>query len=347
MPYLTGRGTVSEENFSIVSEDAGSRGQGGCGQTCPLAQIPAQVWKNILRPPFRKRHPVVFWIATILPALLLLYSLRAFLDDESLVDDDCLGLVSINGPILNVAPALEWIGKLENNSAVKGVILRVDSPGGGASASQELYSALARLAQKKPVVASMGATSASGGLMVCMAAERIFANPSTITGSIGVRMDIPQLQNLMNKIGIGQETLVSGAYKDAASYTRPLSEKDRVYLQGILNDMHNQFVDIVAKGRHMAVERARELATGKIFTGREAMSLGLVDVMGGQAEAIAWLANKTGVPPERRLLKKQQKKGMLEKALLGMAQGWLSGDNFARLEQMAASYASPAFLYQF
>ena len=223
---------------------------------------------------------------------------------------------------------------------IAGVLLRVDSPGGGAAASQEIYSAVRDLARKKPVAVSMGSMAASGGLMVSMAGSRVFANASTVTGSIGVRMDIPQLQGLMGKIGVGQETITTAPYKDAGSYMRPLSTEQRDYFKKVLDDMHQQFVDIVADGRHMEHARAAALASGKIFTGREAVQLGLVDELGGQQTALAWLSEQCGVPAERKLVTRPKEGNWLPRSLKTML-----GVDLSALGSLSSS--SPVFLYQF
>ena len=316
----------------------------GCG-ACPLSRIPASVWKGLFRPPFRKRHPFIFWGL----CLLALAAAAAIGRLAALpASGERLALVSVRGPILDPAPTLAWIRQLEQDERVKGVLLRVDSPGGGAAASQEIYAALERLARKVPLAVSMGATAASGGLMVSMAGERIFANPSTVTGSIGVRMDIPQLQGLMDKVGVGQETLVTAPYKDAASYLHPLTPKDRAYLEHVLMDMHEQFVGIVAKGRHMERERAAKLADGKIFTGQEAQSLGLVDAMGGEDAALDWLAHKTGVPADRPLLRRKEggRTALVERLLRGAAEALGIADALELAGSLGERGLAPAFLYQ-
>lgn len=285
---------------------------------CPLSKIPDSVWLALFKKPFRQRHPWLFWLGIILLICLLGSLISMYFDDEEPTPgEDCIALVSVQGAILDPRSTLEWLRKIEGKSAVKGILLRVNSPGGGAAASQEIYAALKRLSKKKPVAVSMGATAASGGFMISMAGERIFANPSTITGSIGVRMDIPQLQGLMEKIGVGQETLVTGPYKDAASYTHPLSQKDREYLESILDNMHMQFVEIIAQNRKLAIERVKELANGKIYTGQQALELKLVDEMGGQEEAHIWLANKLNLPYSRKLYVKPKDKMRALDVILG------------------------------
>ncbi|MBD5539529.1 MAG: signal peptide peptidase SppA [Desulfovibrio sp.] len=326
-------------------EAAAGRADGGCA-ACPLARIPASVWKALFRPPFRKRHPVLFW------GLCLLGLAAAFAVGRLAAlpgPGERLALVSVRGAILDPAPTLAWIRQIEQDERVKGVLLRVDSPGGGAAASQEIYAALERLARKVPMVVSMGATAASGGLMVSMAGARIYANPSTVTGSIGVRMDIPQLQGLMDKVGVGQETLVTAPYKDAASWQHPLTPKDRAYLEHVLMDMHEQFVGIVAKGRHMEREQAAKLADGKIFTGQEAQALGLVDAMGGEDAALGWLAEKTGVPATRPLLRRKEagRTALLERLVRGAAGALGLAGALDQARELGERGLSPAFLYQF
>ncbi|SDF59176.1 signal peptide peptidase SppA [Desulfovibrio legallii] len=313
-------------------------GAEACAAGCPLARIPASVWRGLLRPPFRRRHPFVFWggLAVLLAALLY-----AFFPEGGLGGHDRLALVNVRGPILSAEPTLDWVRKLERNPNVKGVLVRVDSPGGGAAASQEIYTALARLAEKKPVAVSMGSLAASGGLMVSMAGRRVFANPSTVTGSIGVRMDIPQVQGLLQKLGLGQETLTTAPYKDAGSYLRPLTPEQRRYFAAVLEDMHRQFVGIVAQGRRMSPDKAAELANGKIYTGREALALGLVDALGDRQDALEWLARECGVPAQRPLLSPPEGRSWLSRTL----KTWLGLDvnGLAGLTESAA----PAFLYQF
>ena len=275
--------------------------------------MPPEIWQkmldSILPKPFYKRHPI---LTTLAAFLLISFFFQLFFpskeDSQDLsLDEDHLALVSIKGVIYDSQDTLKWIHTLLHTDNIKGVLLRVDSPGGSAAASQELFAAINALAKVKPVCVSMGQTAASGGLMVSMAGERIFANASTITGSIGVRMDIPQVKALADKIGIAQETLVTGPYKDAGSSLRPLSDKDRAYLQGILEDLHTQFITIIADARNLPMEKVRELANGQIYTGQKAQSLGLIDDLGTQEDAHAWLAHKTGVAVTKKLVTKPKR----------------------------------------
>ena len=332
-------GGPAEPAPSAASSAAAPAPTAGQSCACPLAQVPANVWKDLLRRPFRKRHPVIFW-GFILLLLAGVGVFGAALGSNGLMGGQRIALVSVSGPIMDPEPALEWIRKVERDPMIAGVLLRVDSPGGGAAASQEIYSAVRELARKKPVAVSMGSLAASGGLMVSMAGSRVFANASTVTGSIGVRMDIPQLQGLMGKIGVGQETITTAPYKDAGSYMRPLSTEQRDYFKKVLDDMHQQFVDIVADGRHMEHARAAALASGKIFTGREAVQLGLVDELGGQQTALAWLSEQCGVPAERKLVTRPKEGNWLPRSLKTMLGVDLSA-------QGSLSSSSPVFLYQF
>lgn len=322
---------TNEDDFSFSAENAAP-----CA-VCPLARIPESVWQHWLRPPFRKRRPWLFRLGILLLALAGLALARTLTDSDDAFGDDRIALLSISGPILDISSDLEWVRKIANMPRIKGVLLRVDSPGGGAAASQELYAALKDLAATRPLAVSMGGTAASGGVMTAMAGSRIFANPSTVTGSIGVRMDIPQIGDLMRKIGIGRETLTTAPYKDAGSPLTPLTPEQRAYFKDVLNDMHAQFVDIVAAGRGMSREKAAALADGRIFTGREALRLGLVDELGGQTAALRWLSEACGVPADRPLLKKPDEGFWLERRL----KSW-----FAPALSSLDAAPAPVFLHQ-
>lgn len=307
------------------------------GQTqCPLARIPESAWKELFRRPFRRRHPVIFWGIAL---LVLVGVVAALLLDEDDLSGERIALLEVRGPINDVRPHLEWLDKLAANPDVKGLLVRVDSPGGSAAASQELYEAIAVLGKRMPVAVSMGGTAASGGLMVSMAGKRIFANAATVTGSIGVRMDIPQIRQLLDKIGVGQETLTTGPYKDAGSMLRPLTREEREYFEALLKDMHDIFVGIVAEARDMPRAKAAELASGKVFTGREALRLGLVDELGTASDARRWLAEQCHVPATRKLLQRPREDKWWQQPLQSFLRTLLQLD-------AAATGASPAFLYR-
>lgn len=329
-----------------MAETAPADNASAGAECCALARLPESFWRALIRPPFRKRHPFIFWGGLVLLAILLGYLLAGiFKSEEAGSGRDSIALVSIQGPILEAGPTLAWIRRVERNNRVKGILVRVNSPGGGAAASQEIYAALKRVGAKKPIVVSMGATAASGGLMISMAGERIYANPSTVTGSIGVRMDIPQLQGLMQKIGIGQETLVTAPYKDAASYTHPMTPEDRAYLQAVLENMHDQFVDIVAEGRKMSREKAAALANGKICTGQQAQKLGLVDELGGQDAAHQWLSDKLGIPVDQKLVTRPSEKTRLLELLKNGFRAFSALASEA--SDLSGRLSQPAFLYQY
>ena len=152
-----------------------------------------------------------------------------------------------------------------------------------------------RVAAKKPVVAVMGGMAASAGYMISVPAARIFAREATLTGSIGVLLETGDMSGLLGKLGINSEPIVSGPLKDQPSYTRPLSPEGRQVLQGLVMDMYDQFVTMVAQGRHMDADRVRTLADGRPYTGRQALKLGLVDQIGGEHAAREWLAKEKGV----------------------------------------------------
>ena len=203
--------------------------------------------------------------------------------------------VNVHGLITEDTRLLDAVTALANRSSVKAVIVDIDSPGGTVSGGETLRAALAYVAGKKPVVAVMHGTAASAGYMVATAAERIFAREGTLTGSIGVILQTGEVSGLLGKLGISAEAITSGPLKDQPSLTKPLSPEGRQVLHGIVEDMYEQFVALVAEGRHMDPARVRELGDGRPYTGRQALTLGLVDAMGGEIEAKAWLHEKHGL----------------------------------------------------
>lgn len=191
---------------------------------------------------------------------------------------------------------IEALRRAEEDPSIKVVIIRLDSPGGTAAASQEVAQAVGRVKKAgKRVVASMGDMAASGAYWIAAESDRIFANPATITGSIGVLIETVELTGLYGKLGVTKETFKSGPYKDMGSESRPLTPEERAIFQEMVNDIYDQFVDQVAKGRGMARERVLTLADGRVFTGRQAKKAGLVDELGDLRDAVRYAGKIAGI----------------------------------------------------
>jgi protease-4 len=204
--------------------------------------------------------------------------------------------LTVDGFIGDDRRLAEALDRVRRDAAVRAVIVAIDSPGGSVAGGEALYANLRRMAERKPVIAVMGGTAASAGYMAALPAQRIFAREATVTGSIGVLLQSFDASELMARLGVRAETIASGSFKAQPSPFRPLTEEGREQLERVVRDLHEQFVAKVAAGRDMPAERVRQLADGRIFTGREAVGLGLVDAIGGEAEARAWLAETRGVP---------------------------------------------------
>lgn len=179
------------------------------------------------------------------------------------------------------------------------LLLRIDSPGGTVGDSQEIYSALMRLREKVKIVASFGNISASGGVYIGMGAEHIVANPGTITGSIGVILRGNNLERLLEKIGISFKVIKSGPYKDILAFDRELTEPEQSILQEMIDVSYQQFVQTVAEGRKLAVETVKTFADGRIFTGQQALALGIVDKLGTEEDARRWAAELVDLDPDK------------------------------------------------
>ena len=204
--------------------------------------------------------------------------------------------LNVAGFIGDDRKVLDALDRARRDPLVRAVIVAIDSPGGSVSGGEALHASLTRLAAAKPVVAVMAGTAASAGYMAALPASRIFAREATVTGSIGVILQSFDASELLGRLGVRVESLASGVFKDQPSPFRPLTEEGREQLRRVVTDLHEQFVAMVATGRNLPPERARALADGRIFTGREAVGLGLVDAIGGEPEARAWLAETHSVP---------------------------------------------------
>ncbi len=208
---------------------------------------------------------------------------------------DKVGYLTIAGAITTSEKIVEQIVDFKEDSSVKAIVLRINSPGGSVSPSQEIYDEVKAAAALKPVVVSMGSVAASGGYYIAVPAQRILANPGTITGSIGVIMQFTNVEELLGKVGLKSQVVKSGLHKDIGSPMRPMSSADREILQSLIDDVYAQFVQAVAESRQMDPDKVRQLADGRIFTGRQALEAGLVDELGGYQDAIRVAAELAGI----------------------------------------------------
>lgn len=223
-----------------------------------------------------------------------------------------IGIIHINGVIAGGGNGggflSDWSGSEEvtaglraaaKNPRLKAVVIRLNSPGGTASASQEISTEVERLKQSgKKVVVSMGDVAASGAYWIASGADQIVANPATITGSIGVIIQTQNMQPLFGKIGLSTETFKSGPYKDMGSSSRPVTPAERAIFQSMIDDIYGQFINVVASGRKMDIEKVKMLADGRVFTGQQAKELGLVDELGNHYDAIDLAARLAGISGE-------------------------------------------------
>lgn len=208
----------------------------------------------------------------------------------------------------------------------KAILLRINSPGGSTGATQEIAEEMDKIrSSKKPIIISMGDMCASAGYWLASKGNYIFASPATITGSIGVYMDYNNIGELMDKVGVKNEKIKSGAHKDILSMYRPMTEEERDMLQGMVNDIYGQFVQTVADGRHMEEAKVRAIADGRILTGKQAQDLGLVDAMGNYYDALNYAASSGGIQEENVPTKSYSEGAVsLRSILRGEAQGMAS-----------------------
>ena len=259
-----------------------------------------------------QRNQILFGCGVIALAVVLLAviaGLAGLLFGEGKGHKECVGVLHIGGVIQSggsgggmFAPSVsgsetivETLKDGLEDKNVKAIVVRINSPGGSPGGSQEIYTQIMKMRGSKPIVVSMGDVAASGGYYIAAAGDIIFANPGTLTGSIGVRMGWLNFRELMEKYGVKGEIVKAGKYKDMGSPFREMTEEERKLFEASVNNIHKQFITDVARGRKMEVRDVQKLATGEVFTGEQAKANSLVDRLGGLEDAVEYAARKAGL----------------------------------------------------
>jgi len=249
----------------------------------------------------------IFWAILIGVGAWML--LNTLLPDLDLSGQDRVALIRVEGIILDAQATISELKQYSENPLVKAIVLRIDSPGGGVVPSQEIHDAVKRVKNKsnKAVIASMGTVAASGGYYIAAATDRIIANPGTLTGSIGVIMEMANFEGLLKKVGVEGVVIKSGRFKDVGSPLRKMSDEERKLLQSVMDDVHHQFIQAVADGRSLEVSDVEPLADGRIYTGRQAKEARLVDELGDLDDAIHIAADIAGMEGEPKVVEPRKR----------------------------------------
>ena len=270
-----------------------------------------------------RKHPVILGICLLVLVglffLLMAALAGAFFGQRTLAWGDCVGVVTVEGVIRNSREITRQLDDFGKDNSVKAIVVRIDSPGGGVTPAQEIHDAVLTVKKKKKVVASMGAIAASGGYLIACAADRIVANPGTVTGSISAIMHFANVEELLKKIGLKSSVVKSGRFKDIGSPTRPMTEDEKALIQSLVDDTYDQFLDVVAKDRRISKEDLRKIADGRLFTGRQARKLGLVDELGDLSYAVRLAGTLSGIKDEPDVVYPPKKKSTFWELILQQA----------------------------
>ena len=229
---------------------------------------------------------------------------------------DKIAIVEINDVIVSSEKTVEEIKRFREDKSIKAIILRVNTPGGGVAASQEIYEEVKKTRDSgKIIVVSMGSIAASGGYYISMGSSLIIANPGTLTGSIGVIAQFMSIKDLADKLGITQTTIKSGNLKDAGSPFRQMNDSDKAYFQDVVDNSFGQFLDVVSKERKMDMETLKKYANGRVFTGLQAKEYGLIDSLGTFEDAIRITSKMAGIEGEPRIVREKKKFSFFEELL--------------------------------
>ncbi|MGZ3661587.1 MAG: signal peptide peptidase SppA [Bdellovibrionota bacterium] len=268
--------------------------------------------------------------------------------DKSLIGHGgvTIGVIKIHGVIMDSQKTLKELKDFEEDSAVKAILLRIDSPGGAVGPSQEIHDAVLRVDKVKPVIASMESVAASGGFYVAVAARKIVSNAGTLTGSIGVIMDFANLSELYKWGKVERFVIKSGKFKDIGSENRPMTADEKELLQSLIGNVYEQFLKAVATGRHLPVEQVRPIADGRILTGEQAFNAKLVDKLGGLDVALDSIREEAKIDAKQKLnliYPEPKKRSLLEVLGSGAADSLMQGlvERFPMLEQLKGVRAGP------
>jgi len=258
------------------------------------------------------RNRMLIWLLlgggafVLLAAIVIAIALTVSPDEAADFSfSDRIQVVDIDGELLQSTPILEQLKRYEDSNSVKAILLNIDSPGGGVAVSQEIYAELRRLREKKDktIVAYLSSTGASGAYYVACAANKIVANPGTIVGSIGVIAEWVSYAELLEWAKLKDIVFKTGEFKDTGSPTRPLTDNEKKYFQGLIDDMYVQFLEAVSSGRKLDLQEVRSMADGRVFTGRDAKERKLIDEIGNFQDAVDLTAKLSGISGKPRLLR--------------------------------------------
>ena len=259
-----------------------------------------------------KKHPFLKGFLTAVVALIFFSSVINFLDGSLILPGEKIAVIEITGIVNDSKPIIDEILRFKNYSSVKAIVLRINSPGGAVCPFQEIFKEIKKIGQKKKVVASMDSIATSGGYYIACAAEKILANPGTITGSIGALIQFKNIEGLLDKIGIKGITIKSGKHKDIGSSYRDMTPEEKNILLGLVNDTHQQFIETVAKERNIPLDKIKkDIADGRVFTGRQAKKIGLVDELGNLQDAIQAAAKMSGIKDEPQIIYSKKESSFL------------------------------------
>jgi protease-4 len=263
-----------------------------------------------------RKHPVIFgFLLLAIIGVFCFMILRTFSPFEKksagFSFKEKIGIVTIEGVLRNSKDTITQLNKYEKDGNIKAVVLRVNSPGGAVVPSQEIYDKILHLKKFKKVIVSMGSVAASGGYYIACAADRIIANPGTITGSIGVIIQFSQIEDLLKKIGLKATVVKGGRYKDVGSPVREMTPDEKSIIQDVIDDIHNQFIEVVLSNRDIPKEKVEEIADARIFTGRQALKIGLVDDLGNMEYAIDVASDLAGIEGKAEVVYPEKKRKSL------------------------------------
>jgi protease-4 len=257
---------------------------------------------------------IVFALGLVLVLILTIFAVFLVVGKHIMPGAEEVAVVNIVGEIHRSKSVIDLLHEYEGRPRVKAIVLRIDSPGGGVAATQEIYEEVNKIREKgkKPIIASLGSVAASGGYYVACGAEKIVANPGTLTGSIGVLMNIVNMEELLKKIGIEMKSITSGEFKDIGSISRELTPDEEKLLREVIDNIQGQFLRVIEERRGLTGKELESIADARIFTGEQALEKQLIDELGNLNDAIEIAARAAGIEGEPRIVEEKKRFSLLQ-----------------------------------
>ncbi len=277
---------------------------------------------NFIKKVFELVFSIIFTIVILIGLIIVISKIQT--KEVKITSENSIGVIKLNTIIRDSSDFIKNLKDFVENKKIKAVVVKINSPGGAVVPSQEIYREIIKLKKKKKIYAYIQSLGASGAYYVASATDKIFANPGSVIGSIGVIIEFTNIKELLNKIGIKGITIKSGKFKDVGNPTREMTDEEKEYLKGLIMNVYNQFLKDVSNARKIPIEKLKKIADGRVFTGEEGVKLGLVDKLGNFDDVVDYIKKELKIKGKLEIVYPEEKKPLYKQIVEGISNYILS-----------------------